>query len=120
MICNIYQSYNDIFFFSVSVNKNTQTVKSLIFVASQRGGPKLIVSGYSFERNKGNYRSTYWRCSMMRSKKCKAKVVTNSSNSRICMTYSLHNHAPDYSQFIENDEATAASTKALAPIIEHV
>lgn len=85
------------------------TLKNLMFVAGQRNSLKLIISGYSFVRNKGNYRSTYWRCSMMRSKKCKAKVVTDSSNSRICMTYSLHNHAPDYSELIETS-VTATTT----------
>lgn len=42
---------------------------------------------------------------MLRAKKCKAKVVTNSTNNQIYFTYSAHNHPPDYSQFIEDDMA---------------
>ena len=79
-------------------------VKNLIFVPGQRGTPKLVVLGYSFVRNKGNYKTTYWRCSMMRTKKCKAKVVTNQLLNEIILTRPNHNHPPDYSQFIENDE----------------
>ncbi|XP_037029129.1 modifier of mdg4 isoform X35 [Bradysia coprophila] len=77
--------------------------RKLIFVSGQRGTPKLVVGGYSFVRNKGNFTTTYWRCSMLRAKKCKAKVVTNSTNNHIYFTYSAHNHPPDYSQFIEDD-----------------
>lgn len=62
-----------------------------------------MVAGFSFIRNKGNFTTTYWRCSMMRSKKCKAKVVTNNTNNRICLTYSVHNHPPDYSELIESE-----------------
>lgn len=80
-------------------------MRKLIFVSGQRGTPKLVVGGYSFVRNKGNFTTTYWRCSMLRAKKCKAKVVTNSTNNQIYFTYSVHNHPPDYSQFIDDDTA---------------
>lgn len=71
-------------------------------MSGQRGTPKLVVSGFSFVRNKGNFNTTYWRCSKMRSQQCKAKAVTNKSENKISLTYSIHNHLPDYSQFIDS------------------
>lgn len=71
-------------------------------MSGQRGSPKLVVHGYSFIRNKGNRNTTYWRCSRTKLKNCKAKVVTNRDSNKICITHPEHNHAPDYSQFIDN------------------
>lgn len=79
----------------------TRYVKNLTFVPGQRGSPKLVVGGFSFVRNKGNFTTTYWRCSKMRQSKCKAKVVTNKADNRISLTYSIHNHPPDYMQFMD-------------------
>lgn len=78
-------------------------MKNLNFVIGQRGTPKLIVAGYSYVRNKGNFKTTYWRCSVHRSRQCKATVVTSNRNNRQCVTNGLHNHGPDYSELIDND-----------------
>lgn len=90
------------FYLNQITDRVLKPVKNLIFVSGQRGSPKLVVHGYSFVRNKGNYNTTYWRCSSTRSKGCKAKVVTNRANNKICITHAGHNHPPDYSQFMDN------------------
>lgn len=74
-------------------------MRNVVFVSGQRGTPKLVVEGYSYVRNRGSASKTYWRCSKMRSNHCKAKVVTNKD--KMCVKNQKHNHAPDYSQFIE-------------------
>ncbi|KXJ69796.1 hypothetical protein RP20_CCG025807 [Aedes albopictus] len=74
--------------------------KELVFVSGLRGTPKLIVDGYSFIRNKGNFRTTYWRCSKLRSLGCKAKVITSQLDNKVSVTDPVHCHMPDYRQYI--------------------
>lgn len=78
---------------------STRKYKELIFVSGQRGTPKLIVDGYSFIRNKGNFKTTYWRCSKLRTLGCKAKVVTNKDDNKVSITTPGHCHMPDYEQY---------------------
>lgn len=77
-------------------------MENLTYVTGQRGAPKLIVGGYSFIRNKGNFKVTYWRCSKTRSHQCRAKVVTNQEHNTVFVTNANHNHPPDYSQYINS------------------
>lgn len=72
----------------------------LTFVSGQRGTPKLVIDGYSFVRNKCNVKHLYWRCSKMRSTKCKAKAVTTRADQKLSVTQPNHNHEPDFAHLI--------------------
>ncbi|KXJ68786.1 hypothetical protein RP20_CCG001713 [Aedes albopictus] len=72
-------------------NENpSRKYKELVFVSGLRGTPKLIVDGYSFIRNKGNFRTTYWRCSKLRTMGCKAKVITSQLDNKVSVTDPVH------------------------------
>lgn len=73
---------------------NLCSKSELTFVSGLRGNPKLVIAGYSFVRNKGNDKSSYWRCASFRKLKCPAKALTDISG-RCSLTMSLHNHTPD-------------------------
>jgi hypothetical protein len=75
-----------------------EQIKKFVYVSGQRGQPKLVVGGFSFVRNKGNSATTYWRCSKMRAKKCKAKVIINNALNKIFLTNPEHNHPQDFSE----------------------
>ena len=89
------------FILEIFTGGQTRCVKNLTFVSGQRGSAKLVFDGYSYVRNKGNFTTTYWRCSKMRSKKCKAKIVTNRADNKVSVTHNVHNHAPDFSEYID-------------------
>jgi hypothetical protein len=72
-----------------------QFLKKLVFIPGQRGAPKFVIGGYSYVKNKGSNESTYWRCSKMRSKNCKAKVVINKTERKIYVTFAQHTHVAD-------------------------
>ncbi|XP_063705191.1 modifier of mdg4-like isoform X19 [Culicoides brevitarsis] len=81
-----------------AISSSTGDLK-LTYVTGQRGMPKLVIDGYSFVRNKGNFNTVYWRCSKMRLANCKAKVVLNKLYNKIYITQPHHTHFPDYAQF---------------------
>ncbi|XP_055704633.1 modifier of mdg4-like isoform X33 [Phlebotomus papatasi] len=85
-------------------DKTMKYVRHLTFVSGQRNCPKLVVDGYSFVRNKGNYKCTYWRCSRKRTKGCPAKVVTYPDSTKIYLRNTDHNHEPDCRHFIKGED----------------
>lgn len=53
----------------------------------------------------------------MRISKCKAKVVFNRQTNKVFITQPVHNHLPDYAQFMEYDETfTEDSNEAVIGI----
>lgn len=40
----------------------------------------------------------------MRISKCRAKVVFNRQTNKVYITQPVHNHLPDYAQFVEYDD----------------
>lgn len=69
-------------------------LSNLTFVAGLRGNPKLVLDGYSFVKNKGNDKLSYWRCASFRRLKCPAKAMTDASG-YCTITVPQHNHTPD-------------------------
>lgn len=75
------------------------TQHRISYVTGQRGLPKLVYNGYSFVRNKGNATATYWRCSMLRSQRCPARIVTQVASNDVCVKRAIHTHGPDYEEY---------------------
>lgn len=71
------------------------TVEEFVYVAGQRGKPKLVVEGNTFFRTKGDERRTYWSCSKYKSKNCKCKVITTANSMVIKFTFRHHTHPPE-------------------------
>lgn len=71
------------------------TVKKFVYVAGQRGKPKLVVEGNSFFRTKGDGKRTYWSCSKYKSQNCKCKVITTENSMVIKFTFRHHTHPPE-------------------------
>lgn len=65
-------------------------------VSGQRGSPKLVVDGYSFTLNKRRKGKSYWCCAMVRMKRCKARIATDSTSERTKITYDQHTHERDF------------------------
>lgn len=74
-------------------------IQNLVFITGQRGLPKLVHKGCSFVKNKENKESTYWRCSLMKTSKCRARLVT--SRNRVSPSSPQHNHAPEFRNYSE-------------------
>lgn len=61
-------------------------------VPGQRGNPKLVLNGYTYIPNKRVGDKTYWSCSLVRQKKCKARLITVGSMDNIFVTTPDHTH----------------------------
>lgn len=61
-------------------------------VTGQRGKPKLVLDGYTFIQNKRIDEKTYWCCSQIRQKNCKARVITVGSIENFSIKCSKHSH----------------------------
>lgn len=85
-------------FISVNASKRIKGVKNLVFISGQRGTLKLIFRGYSFQRNKVNRDTIYYRCSQTKKYKCQAKLVVNRTNDEIMFKTIDHNHPSDCGQ----------------------
>lgn len=71
------------------------TLDKFLFVAGQRGKPKLVVEGNTFFRTKGDGLRSYWSCSKYKSQNCKCKVITTADSRVIKFTFRYHTHAPE-------------------------
>lgn len=79
-------------------NKNKMQCTAYIgTVAGQRGNPKLVLNGYAYIPNKRIKEKTYWNCSHVRQKKCKARLITVGSMDNIVVTFSQHTHEQEFS-----------------------
>lgn len=68
--------------------------EELTYVTGQRGTLKLVINKFSFVRNKGNEKYSYWRCACFRRFQCPAKAMTDQTG-RCTVTTPIHNHKPD-------------------------
>lgn len=65
-------------------------------VPGQRGNPKLVLNGFTYIRNKHVGDKTYWNCSHVRQKKCKARLISIGSVDNILITHPIHNHDEEF------------------------
>lgn len=61
-------------------------------VPGQRGNPKLVLNGFTYIPNKRIKDKTYWNCSHVRQKKCRARLITVREMDNIFITMPDHNH----------------------------
>lgn len=65
-------------------------------VPGQRGNPKLVLNGFTYIPNKRIGDKTYWNCSLVRQKKCKARLISTGSTDNILITHPIHSHSEEY------------------------
>lgn len=65
-------------------------------IPGQRGNPKLVLNGFTYIRNKQAGDKTYWNCSYVRQKKCKARLITMGSVDNILVTHPDHSHGEEF------------------------
>lgn len=59
----------------------------------------MVIQDYSFILNKRQEKKAYWNCSHAKSKKCRARAITDAINYSNCkMTGKAHNHPTDVKQ----------------------
>lgn len=76
--------------------KSGAEISYLGTVPGQRGKPKLVLNGYTFIPNKRINEKTYWNCSQVRQKKCKARIITIGSMDNILIKYPKHSHSEEF------------------------
>lgn len=76
--------------------KGDAEISYLGTVPGQRGKPKLVLNGYTFIPNKRINEKTYWNCSQVRQKKCKARIITVGSMDNILIKYPTHSHSEEF------------------------
>lgn len=77
--------------------KGDADISYLGTVPGQRGKPKLVLNGYTFIPNKRINDKTYWNCSQVRQKKCKARIITIGAMENILIKYPTHSHSEEFS-----------------------
>lgn len=76
--------------------KTDAEISYLGTVRGQRGKPKLVLNGYTFIPNKRINDKTYWNCSQVRQKKCKARIITIGSVENVLIKYPTHSHSEEF------------------------
>lgn len=71
---------------------------SVSFGVGQRGRPKLLFGGFSFICAKHLDNKKYWVCAKQRSRKCRARIVTDGLGTTIKRTNLTHNHPDELSK----------------------
>lgn len=62
------------------------------YVTGQRGSRKIVFEGYSYICAKTNGDRKYWVCAKQRSRKCKARLITNANETLFIRRNQEHNH----------------------------
>lgn len=62
------------------------------YVTGQRGSRKIVCGGYSYICAKINGDRKYWVCAKQRSRKCKARMITNADETVFVRRNQEHNH----------------------------
>lgn len=65
-------------------------------VIGQRGRPKIIYHGFSYCCAKIIKNRAYWVCSKEKSKKCKARLISDTYKGELMVKYNIHNHEMEY------------------------
>lgn len=74
-------------------NRDNKPLRAYIgTVPGQRGNPKLVLNGYTYIPNKRIKDKTYWNCSHVRQKKCRARLITIRTMDNILITHPDHTH----------------------------
>lgn len=62
------------------------------YITGQRGSRKIVCEGYSYICAKTNGDRKYWVCAKQRSRKCKARLITNANETVFIRRNQDHNH----------------------------
>lgn len=62
------------------------------YVTGQRGSRKIMCEGYSYICAKINGDRKYWVCAKQRSRKCRARLITNRNETLFIRRNQEHNH----------------------------
>lgn len=65
------------------------------YVTGQRGSRKIVSEGFSYICAKTNGDRKYWVCAKQRSKKCKARLITNANETVFIRRNQEHNHGSE-------------------------
>lgn len=70
------------------------------YVTGQRGSRKIVFEGYSYICAKTNGDRKYWVCAKQRSRKCKARLITNAPETVFIRRNQEHNHPSEHSRAV--------------------
>lgn len=65
----------------------------------QRGSPKILHNGFSYICAKSIKNRKYWVCAKQRSKKCKARIITDEKGESLKTRNVEHNHQAEYNEW---------------------
>lgn len=62
----------------------------------QRGAPKILYDNYSYICAKKIKDRRYWVCAKQRSRKCKARLITDENGALFLVKNTFHNHVAEF------------------------
>lgn len=75
-----------------SQTTGTKDDSAIHYVTGQRGARKIVCGGFSYICAKINGDRKYWVCAKQRSRNCKARLITNSTETIFIRRNQSHNH----------------------------
>lgn len=63
----------------------------VLYESSQRGNKLLHYLGHKYIKNNVHGNNIYWKCTKWHNG-CKARAITNATDTDICFTKNVHNH----------------------------
>lgn len=70
----------------------------------------MILDGFTYFKNNGTDKRTYWLCSRNRYGKCKARIITMNITREVIIKNQNHNHEPEPRAEIETLEEISFDT----------
>ncbi|XP_052864892.1 modifier of mdg4-like isoform X25 [Anopheles cruzii] len=79
-----------------------QALSKMEFISSQRGYPLLVINGYLYRKNRGNY----WRCIRCTKNKCHSRLIIRKGHA--VSSYEKHTHGPETTKIQRGRQALRA------------
>lgn len=97
---------------------SAEQTKNYSFVKGQRGAPKMIYDGYSYICAKQINEKKYWVCGKQRSKKCKARLISDKDGKlQVTKNAIYHNHPPESSTTARHCIIESVEHLKLEPVV---